>query len=454
MFSGLNRLPSIIRAFIILLLLLPAAAALLAGCDQLTFLDQLELPDLFGQTDPTVSAPPLLNPTQTPANTPQVFPTPITPQKLTLWVPPQFDPGSDTKAAALLKERLDSFSAQNPNVQILVRVKAASGAGGLFESLAAASAAAPQAVPSLIALQRSDLEAAALKGLIYPLNGLSTSIDDPDWYAYARQLALIQGSTFGLPFAGDALLIIYRPEKIGPTPSSWDTILSRGLALAFPAADPQALLTLSLYRSTGGTLEDAQRRPMLDPDSLTQVLDLYASGAKQGAFPPWMSQYQTDSQAWQTFNEGRAHWVITWSSRYLSSLPADAAAIPLPSLNPTPSTLATGWMWALSDPIPERRALSVKLAEHLESADFLSEWTAAAGYLPTRPSALAAWSDQNLQTLLTQIVLSAQVRPPNDIVASLGPVLQEAGLKVIRDQANPADTAIDAVRKISTPEAK
>ena len=99
-----------------------------------------------------------------------------------------------------------------------MRVKAASGPGGLIESLSAASAAAPAVLPALVALSRSDLETAALKGLVFSLDGLTRIVDDTDWYAYARQLALIQGSAFGLPFAGDAIAPVVPSRRYCPTP--------------------------------------------------------------------------------------------------------------------------------------------------------------------------------------------------------------------------------------------
>ena len=48
--------------------------------------------------------------------------------------------------------------------RVEVRLKEAAGTGGLLKSLSAASAAAPLAMPAVVALSRPDLEAAALKG--------------------------------------------------------------------------------------------------------------------------------------------------------------------------------------------------------------------------------------------------------------------------------------------------
>ncbi|MBA4380168.1 MAG: hypothetical protein C0393_05765 [Anaerolinea sp.] len=96
-----------------------------------------------------------------------------------------------------------------------MRVKAESGPAGLLESLAAARQAAPSALPDLIALPYRDMETAATRGLIYPLDNLTgllagRSSAGSDWYDYAHQLAQVQDTTFGLPFAADALALVYR----------------------------------------------------------------------------------------------------------------------------------------------------------------------------------------------------------------------------------------------------
>jgi hypothetical protein len=82
-----------------------------------------------------------------------------------------------------------------------VRIKALDGPGGLLDALSAANAAAPLALPDLILLPRPQLETAALKGLLTPFDGLSASLNNGDWYDYARDLAQLQDSTFGLPLA-------------------------------------------------------------------------------------------------------------------------------------------------------------------------------------------------------------------------------------------------------------
>jgi ABC-type glycerol-3-phosphate transport system substrate-binding protein len=427
---------------------------LAAGCEGIV------LPESLGQilASPTAPAPTQSIELPTPSvQSPQVTvePTPAGPKTLTIWVPPQFDPSSGTTAGNLFRARLNKFQTDNPDIIVMVRIKAASGPGGALEALAATSSAAPDNLPALVALTRSDLETAALKGLVYPLEGLSNEMTSSDWYDYSKQLGDIEGSSYGLPFAGDALVMLYRPGHGNPVPpTSWTDMQRQNQPVIFPAADSEALLTLTLYQSAGGAVDDGQRRPTLQPEILSKVLKLYSDGAKQGIFPYWLTQYQTDGQAWQAYRDQRAHWLISWCSHYLSELPADTTAAPLPSMSNKAMTLASGWVWAISAPAEDTRILAAHLGEYLVDGDFLAEWTSASGYLPTRPTALSAWPIPSQRNLISQVVLSAKIRPSEDLVSSLGPVIQDATIQVIKQQADPVQAAQAAAEHLTAPQKK
>lgn len=430
----------------------------LAGCDLSAVTGRLP----FNQTQASPTQPGLQAPTQSsvastqspsPGVTTTQTNTTASPPKLKIWLPPQFDPNGEGQANTLLKARLDAFLALNPGLQLDIRVKAPSGAGGLLDSLTATSAAAPGALPDLIALSRSDLEAATLKGLVYPLDGKINMTDDPDWFTYSRQLALIQGTPFGMPFAGDAMIIVYRPALVGKPPPDWNSLiqLKQNNVVAFPADDAQGFFTLALYQSTGAPIQDAQQRPVLNVDALSLVLKVIDSGAKAGAFPYWLSQYGSDAQSWQAFQDKRANLAVTWVSRYLSEMPADGAILSLYPVSKTAFTLADGWVWAVANPHPDQRKMAVGLAEFLVDGNFLARWTSAAGYLPTRPSALAGWTNQSLQSMLNQVEISAQLRPSDEIMVTLGPILQDATMQVLKGQSDPAQAAQTAADHLKGP---
>jgi ABC-type glycerol-3-phosphate transport system substrate-binding protein len=366
-------------------------------------------------------------------------------------VPPEFDPANDSPEGALFQERLDEFTTRKPNVNIEVRVKAVEGAGGILDTLSTASAAAPLALPDLVALPRYGLETATDNGVLYPYDGLTTFLDDPDWYGFARELSHLQNSTFGIPIAGNALIMAYRPEVISDPPGDWAESLVITSTLAFPAADPEALFTLVQYRSLGGPLLDETENPTLDTVVLTNVLTYYQQASISELMPYWLTQYETDAQSWDAYEQDQADLVITWTSRYFKTALADTSAVPLVTFDGAPFTLADGWAWALTTNDPDRQLLATQLAEFLTISEYLSSWTAAAGLIPPRPSALASWTHIPSQTLVDKIAPTARLIPSQDIVSILGPILQQATVSVLKAEADPVTAAETAVGKLTNP---
>ena len=402
------------------------------------------------------STPPPALLTQTPLDNaiPEDANTPAGPITLRLWLPQQFDPGGSTPAGDLLNARLSEFMDENPGVRIEVRLKALEGSGGLLESLAAANAAAPLALPDLIALPRPLLESAALKGLVHPYDGMTGVLEADGWYDYARQLAYLQESIFGLPFAGDALVLVYHPLDMDIPPRDWETAMSIGSALAFSAADSQALFTINQYQAAGGTVWDAQGHPYLDESVLTQVLTFYQQASQSGLMPLWLTQLESDEQVWQAFLEEQAPMAVVWASHYFTEAPGlsfKTMIAPPITADGQINTMATGWIWALAAPDRARRMLAAQLAEFLVEPQFLAEWNYAARYLPPNTQALTGWEDPLQRTLIGRILEAAQLSPSEDLLSSLGPALEQAVLFVLKQQADPTTAAQIAVKQVNQP---
>ena len=429
---------------------------ILSGCDF-----QLDIRELVDQIIEQIVPPPTTSqtptsPTLTIEATEEVVETPVAPPlsgavELVLWVPPQFDPQSDSPASKIFKQQIADFEALHDDVFISVRVKALSGPTGLLEALTITSGAATQAMPSLIALQRSDLETAVSRKLLIPFDAYSSSIDGQDWYDYAQKLTVVGGNSYGLPFAGDALTMVYRPLVVGESPGNWNDLIRRGETIAFPAADPQSLIALNLYLSLGGELESAQRLPQLDLELLTQLYQLFADGAQSGVLPLWLTELQRDSDTWTSYNDLRSNWVITWASRYLSDPTEDSALALFPSLNNSSVTLSDGWIWCLTDPRVQAHELSVDLAEFLTDADYLAQWAPVNGVLPVRPTTLTEWDDQSIQTLLGQIASSAHNRPNNEIINTIGLVMEDQLVQILSGRTTAPFAAQSVIDRIENP---
>ena len=418
---------------------------LLSGCESLPF----EIPWLGNRT-PTATLSPDgiedLTPTPEMTLTTEATPEPVT--ELTLWVPPEMDPAMETEASQIFNDRLQLFSDQNDGIAINVRVKAASGVGGLLDALTATNAAAPEALPDLIALSRSDLEIAALKNLIFPLDGLTEIPDDNDWYDFTRQMALLQGSTFGLPFSADSLVLVYRGGSFEEFPTSWSDIFETEAVFAFPVESVHSLFQMSLYQAAGGSLQDNQRRPVLEVAPLTTTFRLFREGVEAGVMSEALLQYQTDAQVWTAFQEGQANIVVTWLSDYLQEAPTDAVLLPMLPIDNTSVSLGTGVSWALATSDVNSHVIAIELAEFLAEPAFLVELDPALGYLPPRPSALDNLQDENLRSSLNQIALMTRLRPSNDIVSSLGPIIRDQTRQVLQGLVDPSQAAQVAVESL------
>ena len=370
---------------------------------------------------------PAPTPTRRPTSTPPATATATAPASaqpplLRIWLPPQFHPAAGNDAASLLGERLEDFESQHPGLRLEVRARDTIGEDDVVEFLSLTNAAAPSVLPDLILLSRPQLEAAALRGLLHPFDGLSTELEDPNWYAYARQLARIQNTGYGLPLAGDALVLVYYPE-LG-TVVSWEDVLSSEGQLVFPAGNPDGLVGLSLYASAGGDLVNAEGLPTLEAAALTRVLTLVENAVSEDVFPASLANVTTEAQTLQIYRSGSAKKAIIWILNYRAA--EDGEVIPLPGLDDAPFSYATGWVWALAGSNPENQQLAVELAEYLVEDPFVGEWTSATGQLATRPSSVAE-NDR----AMTAILESAQPIPTRDVMVVLGPLMQEALTRVL-----------------------
>ena len=389
--------------------------------------------------------PPAPTPTQRATATPPAIasetpPTQSPPSSLRVWLPVQFDPAADNDPAKLLEERLAEFKSEHPDIQIEIRLKRMDSENDIINALSLTSAAAPDALPDLILLSRPDFETAALRGLLHPIEGLSTSLEDPNWYGYAKELAQIQNTGYGLPLAGDVLVLVYYPE-LG-TIVSWDDVLESEGQLVFPAGNTQGLVGLSLYASAGGDVLDAQGLPTLEVGGLARVLNLVKDGLSKEVFPPSLANITTEAQTLQIYRTGSTNTNkgIIWILSYRSS--EDGTIAPLPGLGDVPFSYATGWIWALAGANPENQQLAVELAEHLVEDEFIGEWTRLTGYLPTRPSTV----EEN-DRMMTAILESAHPIPSNDVLTILGPLMQEALTRVLKGE-RPEDVAASVVEKL------
>jgi ABC-type glycerol-3-phosphate transport system substrate-binding protein len=370
---------------------------------------------------------------------------------LVIWVAPWLNPDLGEPAGEYLLQRLDEYASLHTDTRLEVRVKSVEGPGGLFDSLAAANSAAPAAVPDLVFLPRHLLEAAALKGLLTPFANLDPEYATGAWFPYGEELARLGDSLFGLPFAGDTLVMVYRTSQVEELPSDLPAMLSAGMLPVFAVSDPQAALALHLYLAQGGAVQDAQGRPQIDSQVLAEVLAFYQQAQASGENFERLENLRSNDQALNLFIDSNAPLAILPLSMYFDNsarLPVDTTIAPAPTLNSEPYSSATGWVLALASTSPERQVMATGLAQFLLEPAYLGEWSLAAGSLPAHPAALGAWESTPHQVTIRRIAENARLAPSSTIITILAPVFHQAVLNVLdgQDPAAVAEQAAELLR--------
>lgn len=389
-------------------------------------------------TETPTAAPDPNEPPQT--ATPQTSTAPAT---LMLWVPPQLEPVEGNPAGLLLASRVKAFENTYPGLKVELRVKPLSGESSLLNSLAATTAAAPEALPGLVLLNRSDMETAALKSLIFPIPNRTAEYRSPDWFPFTDSLSSLQGTQFGLPLFADPLVLVYRQQMVAFPPSTWQEMVSQPNPVVFNLNDPSAAIPYTMYLSSGGNLVNEEGHPILEPEALTRTYQILFSGSSSNIFPTWLADLQSNDAAWEAFVKGQATYALVWGSQALQSPVENMAVAPVPG--EAQATLVDGWLICFTNPANELSRYDMMLAEYLLNADFLARLTESTGYLPAQRSSLSQWQDQNLAGMFAAAAEQAVVIPSNEIRHQTGSLLTFYGTSLIRRQTSPMQAVLDTL---------
>jgi ABC-type glycerol-3-phosphate transport system substrate-binding protein len=106
-------------------------------------------------------------------------------------------------------------------------------------------------------------------------------------------------------------------------------------------------------------------------------------------------------------------------------------------------TFSDGWMWALTDQTPEKQQLTMDLAQYLTTDEFLARWVTETGYLPTHRVSTADQADATIQ----DVIQASLPLPSAEVVATLGPLMQEAVTRVLNGE-QPEAVARSVIEKL------
>lgn len=363
---------------------------------------------------------------------------------LTVWIPPVFRSDSNSPAGGIFNRRIDAFEARHPGTTVTVRIKSAGGAGGLRDSLAAAAAAAPGSTPDLVALDQSNLHAAAIKDLIRPLDGLLPAESWDSHYSYAQSIVAIGGRRFGLAFAGDAI-VLAGTLLPAPAPRRWAESRVGTSPMFAPLADSRALFLFFGYYAAGGSPLFSFADARIEPERLAQTLTWLKAMQEAGVLKPRSLQLDSFESSFLAI-ESIGDCSVTLYS--IASRSSDYFLGHLPTPEGEAFSLSTGWSWAVATSDPARQIFAAELLSWLSDPLFLAEWTGAQGVLPPDRAALEQWPAGIRRDLVSSISEKALPFPDDEILVSVGPVFSKAARRVLLDGLPPADSAQEAAKAI------
>jgi ABC-type glycerol-3-phosphate transport system substrate-binding protein len=393
----------------------------------------------------TASAVPSDSPILTPTPYETAIPTPtVDVTTLTLWLPPVFRSDSNSPGGNILNKRIEAFEEMRPGMNVVVRIKAASGTGGLRDSLAVAAAAAPGSLPDLVALDQSNLRAAAIKNLIYPLDGLLPSESWDSIFPYAKALVVIDDLRYGLPFSGDALILASTVVPY-PEPEKWGATGTWTRPIFLPLGDSRALFLFFGYYAAGGSQILSSTNAEIRQEPLTQELAWLAAMQEDELLAPRSLQidsFEGSFLAIENIGECSAtlYSIVSKNNDYFMTY--------LPTPEGAKFSLATGWAWAVATSDPARQAKAAELMIWLSDPQFLAEWAQAQGVLPPSSKAIDLWPSSVQKRLAAGISEQAFTFPDDEISAFAGPVLSKAVRRVLLEGIAPADAAQEAAKAI------
>ena len=373
-------------------------------------------------------------PTSTPEPTPTATATPLpSVVTLTLWVPDFLSPYEDATGAAVFHEQLAAFSLIQPDIQVQIVVKKATGTGGLYNMLSTAYVAAPAVLPDVIVLSEHDLRTAANGGYLQPLD--ATLVQTADFFPFVRITDPAITTTYGVPFVIKAEQTAYRQNLAATPPLSWTAVLTGDYSLLFPAAPTDGLASdsvLAAYISAGGTTSDENGKLKLDRAALEQlyrfVTEMMASNLIDVEH---VSDLADATACWQLYQEGIGRMSVVPAGLFWVA-PVEGTSpgwIPTPTGNPI--TIGHVWSMAVVSQDSYRQNAALKLLEWLTTPEQVADLTRATHMLPARFHAIELWDLLPEETtFLKQLLDSAEPSLPPSIDTPVRRALQ-AGLTAI-----------------------
>lgn len=379
--------------------------------------------------------------------TPAPSATPDAQVSLTIWIPDELALGDMSVAMEVLQALTDEF-AQAEGVEIKLRLRRVSDAGGVLATLRTASNVAPGALPDLTLLRRQDLLAAQRTGLIQSLEGALNSGVLADMNS-ALRLGQVNNVLYGAPYLLDVQSLLVRLPRGTNLATEWtyEAMLEREQGLVFPAARVGGLNDLAYMQALAdGAVLTEERTLEFEPAALDRMLDFYVRGLENGIISADVLNYSSSVEYLEAFSLGIFDSGLFNSNRALRLMAQDERLhlAPVPSAQGEMLGLLNGWSWVLVSADSQRREVAMRYLRWMLEAENQHVYAMAAQSIPSQRSAMLRGLTANVDANLILEMVAGAVLPLEGDGGPAGRALQESLAALLTGQMDKQE-AITAI---------
>jgi ABC-type glycerol-3-phosphate transport system substrate-binding protein len=380
--------------------------------------------------------------------------TPSPQPRIQIWWPDELYPVDSSEAETILFNQFEDFRQTYRMLDLDVRRKRSAGLGGILTTLRSAVPVAPNALPDLTLMRRSDMLTAATEGLIAPLESWAPPDVLDGLLPGARRLGEINGILYGIPYGLTIHHVIYRQSVFEEPLLTFSDVLANEPAYLFPAGPAQgsqvSWTVLLQYRATGGHLVDENGNPMLERDPLLTVFQYYEQGVDQGIFDAGLLNYTQFTSYWTSFVAADVNMISIDTLTYLSQSDTiqNVGFAPIPTADGVPTTSLDGWMWVLTTQDPDRQSQARTFLSWMMRVNQQSLFTEAFGILPSQERAFRLWDNAAYATFAESLIADGQIISHAERSNSAAIALQE-GLAAVLSGTTAEDAADIALSRFT-----
>jgi ABC-type glycerol-3-phosphate transport system substrate-binding protein len=358
---------------------------------------------------------------------------------LHVWLPDELVLPEEPSMVGWFLAQSQAFT-QEQIIEIELRLRSTRVGGNILATLQTASTVAPDAMPELTLLRRSDLLIAQQSGLIQSIDsGLPNDLLDD--IGKNAQICTIGTRLYGVPLAVEVLHTVY----LNAAPiNQWtyDDIITRTTPIAMPLGDGTRASVVALLQYLAG---DGSLNAPLNLDTLRPMLEFYETARNDQLLDATLINITEPSEYFINLVTGDISQAVVTSSQFLrlQALDEEYRPAPIPTVNGEKITALDGWCWVLVTDDASEQASALRYITFMLQEARMRDMVDVLGVLPSRQTVMQSFPVQ--RPFYEQLLDNAFLLPNAE------PIMSEELQNAIRSVLTGEQTVDEVLRNLEAP---